>query len=224
MQDYIGDIKKRVEWIQRLLSNEESYEKKMTLYTNLGSDTTTIKNIFGDVDLYNIGIRTHWGEIKAFLESWLKKYGCDECEIPNAQPDIYIRKEINLEVSPIPHDFMTNPEQVNKVMMNLRELSLTQSVHFEHLKKIENEYLEYVNPPKDQNPYGGGGKQKRETESPRENDKRARHSGGEFENPGDFGDFDEFINILSGEFEEPGAGAGAPPGARVSLPSVWHVV
>ena len=113
---------------------------------------------------------------------------------------------------------MTNPEQVNKVMMNLRELSLTQSVHFKHLKKIENEYLEYVNPPKDQNPYGGGGKQKRETESPGKGGKRTRHSKADFE------DFDEFINILSGEFEEPGAGAGAPPGARVSLPSVWHVV
>lgn len=227
MGDYIGNIRKHFKRMQRLLSNEESNKKELTLYHISDTDPKNIEQIREVVKHYNEGIREQWKEIETGLGQWLATNDHKDIGPSNAQPHIAIEQEINLKVIPIPRGSEVDSDQVIPILEEFEKLEQTQIFNSEKLQIIKNEYLEYVNPPEDQNPYGDGSTEtgKREGEDQLTGrGKRAKTNSVErakFTRE----DLDELLGLLSGkDFEGPDTSGGAAPAARASLPSVWHVV
>lgn len=230
MRDYIGNIRERFKRMQRLLSNEESNKKELTLYYISDTDPKNIEHIREVVKYYNKGIREQWKEIETGLEQWLEINDHEDIAPSNAQPHIAIEQEINLKVIPIPRDSKVDLDQVTPILREFEKLEQTQIFNPEKLQIIKKEYLEYVNPPEDQTPYGGDGqgeygigeprKRKGEKQLKKGDGKHAKSNSGN----SDLGNFEAFMENLSGEGFGGPDGAATAPAARVSLPSVWHVV
>jgi hypothetical protein len=235
MGDYISGIRKHFKRMQRLLSNEESNKKELTLYHISDTDPKNIEQIRKDVEHYNKGIREQWEVIETGLGQWLERNDHKDIAPSNAQPHTAIEQEINLKVIPIPRESEVDLYQVIPILEEFKKLEQNQYVNSENLQIIKNEYLEYVNPPEDQNPHGGGGhKEDGSTETRKRGGedqlrKRGKHAKtntdsvehAEFTRK----DLDELLGLLSGEnFQGSDTSGGAAPAARASLPSVWHVV
>ena len=134
-----------------------------------------------------------------------------------------------MKVILIPRESKVDLDQVTPILREFEKLEQTQIFNPEKLQIIKKEYLEYVNPPEDQNPYGDGSTETRKREGEDQLSGRGKHAK---TNPNSVErakftrkDLNVLLELLSGEnFQGSDTSGGAALGARARLPSVWHVV